>query len=153
MFLMQPRQDARRSISDWMKACLDLVAQRFVLLRYPQHLSEMRRILIPIEAGLVGRDFEQDAAGCPEVNCPEIVPVDDRRDLITGVGKRFANFKLRCPILHRKRNVVDRTRALLRGPCVGLCFNVDKIGAIAILNGEADRTIMFISFLVTHELE
>ena len=72
----------------------DPVAERLVAGRQLQRLTELRRVLVPVEAGFVGGDLEEHAAGGAEVDRPEVITVDHRRHLVTGVEQRVAHPKL-----------------------------------------------------------
>ena len=86
---------------------LEQGAKMSVLLRQLQRFAEMSRVLVTVEAGLVGRDLEQNTARRAEIDRPEIIPVDDRRDLIAGIHQRLAHFELLFTILDGKGDMVD----------------------------------------------
>ena len=99
--------------------------QVFMLRRQLQRLPEMSSIHVMVEARLVGRDLEQNAAGSAEVDCPEVIAVDHWRNLITGVGQRLAHLKLLRAILDSEGDVVHGPRALLAKTDLGQRFDVD----------------------------
>src|SRR5690606_40256539 len=57
-------------------------------------LAEMGGVLVTVETGLVGGHFEQHPARRAEIDRPEIIAVDHRRHLITGIHQRLAHLKL-----------------------------------------------------------
>ncbi len=121
------------------------------MLKQLQNLAEVRRIFIAVETGFVRGDFEQDAAGCPEIDGPEIITVDDRCNLVTRVHQGLADFELLCAVLDGESDVVHRTCALPCERCFRKDLEVDRIRTIAAGDDEAgDGTIRF-GALVAHE--
>ena len=57
----------------------------FVLAGQFQRLAQMRGIFIAIKARLVRGDLEQHTTRRAEIDCMEIIAVNDRRDLIASV--------------------------------------------------------------------
>src|SRR5271166_967763 len=113
----------------------------------------MRRILVPIETWLTGRDLEQHAARSAKVNCPEIVAIDDRRDLIARFQQSLAHLELLCAVLDGEGDVVDRACALPGVGDVRNCLDVDEIRPVPARDAEAFDAIRRIDFLIAHELE
>lgn len=69
---------ARPGIGERRQDLLQLLAQRLELRREREALAEMLERLVGGEAGAGGGDLEQDPAGLPEVDGPEVEAVDDR---------------------------------------------------------------------------
>src|SRR5690606_2791434 len=100
-----------------------------------------------------GCDFKQHAARGAEVDCPEVIAVNHRRDMIARVHQRLAHFKLCSPVRYGKGDVVDRTCALTCSLCRRKGFEINRIGTIAIWNDEAADIAFGFSAFITHELE
>ena len=50
-----------------------------------QRLAQMCCVFIAIKSGLIGGHLEQYAARCAKINRMEIVAVNHRRDLVSGI--------------------------------------------------------------------
>src|SRR5690625_2977964 len=85
---------SRRSVEDWRERFFEPWAQMRVLRRQFQRLTQMRQILVTLETGLIRGDLEQHTARRTEIDRPEIVPVDDRRDLGARFKQRLADRQL-----------------------------------------------------------
>ena len=133
---------------------LDLRSQVLVLLRQHERLSEMGRVLVPGEAGLVGGDLEQHPARRAEVDRPEIVAVDGRRHLVARVDERLAHLGLRGPVRDREGDVMHRASALPGVVGAGQRLDIDDVGAVALrLHGVARQVAAPVNDLVIHELQ
>ena len=124
-----------------------------MLRRQLQRLAQMRGVLVAVETGLVGRDLEQHAAGRAEIDRPEIVAIDDRRDLVASVHQRLAHLELLFAVLDGEGDMVDRSRAEIGKAGIRQRLDVDDVGAVAALHGQPARVAGTIDFLVAHELQ
>ncbi len=148
---LRPCCDIAHSIGS--RIAFQLVAQVRVLGRQFQRLAEVRGILVDVEAGLVGRDFEQHSARRAEVDRPEIVPVDHRSDRVARVDQRLAHLELPRPVLDREGDVVDRACSLSGMGRARQRLDVDGVGAVAARHLEAGDVAVFARFFVAHEAQ
>src|SRR5512138_2094071 len=96
------------------QARFDTAAQMLVLGRYPELLVQVGDILVAVESWLAGRDLEQHAAGRAKVDGPEVVAIDHRSDLESGIEQCLPDRNLGGTILHGERDVMDRACTLPR---------------------------------------
>src|SRR4051794_10117904 len=87
---------------------LELGAQMLMLPGQLQRLTKVRRILVAVEARLVGGDLEQHATRRPEIDREEVVAIDHRSELVSSIEQRVAHFELGGTVLDCKRDVVHR---------------------------------------------
>src|SRR6478736_1572191 len=128
-------------------------AQVLMLLWQLQRLAQMSSILVAVEARLVGGDFEQYTTRRAEIDRPEIVAVDYRRDVITRVHQRLAHFELLFAVVDGKGDVMNGTCALQATLDVRHGFKVDQAGAIAARNDQAGYAILGFERFIAHVLQ
>src|SRR5690606_24787937 len=119
------------SVFERLQMLFEIAAQMLLLCRQLQRIAEMRAVPVTVETGLVGRNLEQNATGCAEVDRPEIIPVDDRRDLIAGIQQGLAHLKLLFAVFDRESDMVNRAAAKIGKRRTRHHLDVDGIGAIA----------------------
>src|SRR5438105_3995643 len=91
--------------------CLDLGSFRFEERRQRQTLTQVIRFLVGGEAGAIGRDLEKHAARLAEVERPEVVAVDHRRDADTRPGQALAPGAVLVVIRRAKRHMMHAADA------------------------------------------
>ena len=111
----------------------------------------MGAVLVAVESRLVGGNLEQDTAGGAEIDRPEVIAVDHRRHLPTGIQQRLADLKLCGTVCHRESKVMHRSCALLCGGRAGQGFDVDHIRAIAAGDVETDDVALGCDLFIAHE--
>ena len=86
--------------------------------------AQFRRILVGGEARRVGGDLEQHAAGLAEVDCVEVLTVDDWRHVQAISSHALLPFALHGVGFGAERNVVDRAGPL---PPDGRCVRPQQV--------------------------
>ena len=118
-----------------------------------QLLAEMFERLVARETRLVGRYLEQYSARRAEIDRPEIVAVNDRRDLVARIDECRTDLQLACPVLDRESDVMYRSGTLPGNRRAGQRFYLDEIGPVAVGHRETRDAVPVLGLLVTHEAQ
>src|SRR5579884_1475545 len=112
------------------EAGLDLGAVRLEEGRQGERLAEVRGVLVGGEAGTVGGDLEEDAAGLAEVDRAEVETVNHRGGTQAGVRQALAPGAVLVVVGGAEGDVVDAADADAAAAQVGALLEVD-LGAQA----------------------
>ena len=105
-------------------------ALRFEPRRQDERLSEVRRLLVHREAGAIGGEFEQHAAGLPEVHRLEPEAIDHRRRVgAAGIDPR-PDLGLVLLVVHPPREMVHAADAPRATPRFERVLQIDDAGGI-----------------------